>query len=160
MPNDIPLRNDTIPVLQAVGADGNVHNVRCDNNGFLIAGSFGGSVPSGATLVYNSGTAAAAQALTVALPAVAAKTNFLTGIDITFGQATAQVTGLVTVTGLTTTLNYQVEQPVGAASLTLMLNYRYPTPIPSSAVNTAISVVVPAMTGGGVVAVNVYGLNG
>lgn len=161
MPNDIPLHNDTIPVLQAVGADGNVHNVKCDNNGYLVTTANNGStVPASAVLVYNSGTAAAAAALTVSLPAVAAKTNFITGFDLAYGQSTAQVTSTVTITGISTTLSYIVDQPTGTASPWSNISIRFPTPIPSSAVNTAINVVVPAATGGGAPSVNVYGLNG
>lgn len=120
------------------------------------------SAPLGALIVppgipiSNSGTGLAAAALTVALGPVAGLTNFLTGFDLTMVQVTS-VSGLLTVTGLkggTGTLNFQVNDAVGSGEL---FQWRAPYPLAASGPNTAISVVLPAIVGGGASAINVYG---
>lgn len=106
-----------------------------------------------------SGTAAAAQALTVSLPGAAGLTTYITGFQVTTTNPAATVSGLVTVTGLTTTgsggtLSYEL---VESSTLGGVLNVTFSNPIPASAVNSPINVVVPAITSGGAVAISVQG---
>lgn len=106
-------------------------------------------------LVGASATAAAGAANAQTLPAVAGKTNFLMGFVITTGQPAAVVNGVVTVTGLKIgTMSFQIVQSVNNGG---SLDIHFPQPLPASAVNTAITVTLPAIVGGAVSAVAVYG---
>lgn len=93
------------------------------------------------------------------LPAVAGKTNYITGFEVVATGATAALTVLVTVTGLiggTITYPFVFPAGAGAAATPLLVNFR--RPIPASAVNTAIVVTCPASGAGGLhCVVNAHG---
>ncbi len=87
----------------------------------------------------------AAGALAPAIAAVAALTNYLTGIEVTGGGATGAAALDVTVTGLLEgTLHYAIEVPVGAGLAIAPLIVEFVRPRPASAVNTAITLNVPS----------------
>lgn len=105
--------------------------------------------------VGASATAIAAAVNTATLPAVAAKKNYLLGFTISTGNATAAVTGVVTVTGLAIgTMNFQIVEPAAVGGL---LSITFPVALAASAVNTAIVVTLPAITGGAVSTVAAFG---
>lgn len=119
---------------------------------------FAGLAPGGSTLTIGSGNVAAAAANST-LPAVAGKTNYITGFDVYGSGATAGSVILVTVTGLAGgTLTFPFTVPTGAAVAATPLQVRFPFPIPASAVNTAIVVNVPSFGAGNTNAASlVYG---
>lgn len=95
-------------------------------------------------ITASSGNVANASAVAT-LAAVAAKTTYLTGFQITAGGATAGADVTVTVTGVITgTMSYTFTFPTGAVVPAQPLVVPFPYPIPASAVNTAIVVTVPA----------------
>jgi hypothetical protein len=105
---------------------------------------------------FSSGNVAAAAA-NAALPAVAGKTTYIEGFDITGLGATAASEIAVTVTGLQTqtgTLTFNINIPAGvtaqvnASSPNGGYSFRFPTPLPASAVNTVITVNVPSFGSG------------
>jgi hypothetical protein len=109
-----------------------------------------GQAPDFAEPVNVTGSAAnAAAANNVSLPAVAGKTNWLTGFEVTGAGATAASVITVTITGtITGTLNYQLPIPAGAAVGVTPLVVEFPVPIPASGVNTAIALNVPSFGAG------------
>lgn len=108
-------------------------------------------------LEVSSGNQANAVA-TATLPAVAGRTNWLAGFDVTFSGATAAAVVLVTVTGPTNALSFVLTVPAGATTAGAPLQVRLPRPVPAAAVNTAIVVTVPALGAGNTnCVVNAYG---
>lgn len=105
--------------------------------------------PSDATMIgATSGNVANASAA-ASLPAVAAVTNFLAGVEITFAGATGALNVIATITGLLGgTRSYICTVPAGVAVQGTPLLLRFDPPIPSSAVNTAIVVTLPALGAG------------
>jgi hypothetical protein len=93
------------------------------------------------------------------LPAVAGKTNYVTGFEIVVTGATAAATVLATLTGLLGgTLSYPVVFPAGAGVAGVPLVVIFNRPLPASAVNTAITLTLPASGAGGLHAVvNLHG---
>lgn len=92
----------------------------------------------------SSGDVANAAAVAT-LPAVAGKTNYLTGFEVVFTGATAAATVLVTVTGLVGgTRTYPVVFPAGAGVAGTPLVVDFSRAIPANALNTAIVVTLPA----------------
>jgi len=82
--------------------------------------------------------------------------NFLHRPDVHGGEvAAAIVSGLVTVTGLTNTLNFYYA--ILATGQSLFQQYLGEEGIPASAANTAIVINFPAITGGGNTAISVWG---
>ena len=110
-----------------------------------ITGSKPGGLPSGATFVgAASGNVANAQAQ-ASLPAVAAKLNYLTGVQITAAGATGALVVNATIAGLVGgTVTYSFAFPAGVAVQATPIIVPFPMPIPASAVNTAIVVTLPA----------------
>ena len=96
--------------------------------------------------------AGAAQSNAAALAAVAGKTTYIEGFDITGGGATAASVIEVTVTGLAAgTLKFEMNILAGAAGPVNAqggLFTRFPQPLPASAVNTAITVTAPSFGAG------------
>jgi len=87
----------------------------------------------------TSGNVAAATA-TASLPAVAAKNNFITGLDFTFSGATAGSVVVATLTGLISgTVSYIISVPVGILIAGIPLSIRFNPAVPASVVNTAIT---------------------
>jgi hypothetical protein len=95
--------------------------------------------------------------VTATLAAVAAKTWYLTGYEITGLPATALSSGDVTISGLLNTLTQEFAESVtGQNSLIVTFN----PPRPASAVNTSVSVAVAALgASSSKVAVNIHGQN-
>ena len=124
-----------------------------DNNGNTQLFTVGG-MPNTAAQTETSATTAAGASINATVPAVAGKTSWITGFDVTLGTGTAAA-GTVTVTGLANQLNYVVATPAAGANV---YSIRFAQPIPASAVNAAITVTVPAIGGASAVnAVNVFG---
>jgi hypothetical protein len=99
-----------------------------------------------------NGASGAAQSNAAALPAVAGKTNYLEGFDITGGGATAASVIEVSVTGLNGgTIKFEL--PI-LAGVTGPMNaqggfsVRFPEPLPASGTNTAITVTCPSFGAG------------
>ena len=100
------------------------------------------------TPVIASATGAAA-AIAPSMAAVAAKTNYCSGFEVTSDGSTVGAAILVTITGiLGGTLNYSFPIPtgvlVGAAPLVVPFN----PPLPASAVNVAITLNMPSAGAG------------
>lgn len=105
--------------------------------------------PVGATpLTNSSGNVANANAVAT-LAAVAGKTNYVTGIALTGGGATAASIVSATLAGLisgTQTFSYGVV--AGATTANNALEINFDPPIPASAANTAIVLTLPALGAG------------
>jgi hypothetical protein len=122
------------------------------------------AAPTAPWSVYNapapgsiqvSGTAAAAAALSVALPAVAGKVNYLQGFTLTSGAPAATVVGLLGITGVNgAPLNFQF---VESATVGGLLRVEFADPLPATAANLAITVALPAVAGGAVTALVLEG---
>lgn len=121
--------------------------------------SGGSGYPAGATPVAaTSGNVANANAV-AALPAVAGKTNYVTGFDISNGGATALLDVLATLAGLVggVTLTY-VATALTAAGGASSRQVQFTPPLPANAINTAITLTVPALGVGNAQSVaNIYG---
>lgn len=105
--------------------------------------------PTGATQVAaSSGNVAAASAVAT-LPAVAGKTNYLSGVQIMGAGATAASVVQATITGLLGgTLTIPVAVPAGANVGVQPIALSFYPPLPASAPNTAITVTVPSLGAG------------
>jgi hypothetical protein len=113
---------------------------------------FGPAVPfangGAANVVATSGNVANAIG-TATLPAVAAKTTYITGFDVTGSGATVGLPVVVTVAGLLGgSITYTTTAAVGALVGNTPLSVRFPAPMPASAVNTAITVSCAALGAG------------
>ena len=132
-----------------------VQNV--DANGAIIGQPLqtGGNVGLnvGTPLVQTSiGNAAAANVVT--LPTAAGRTTYISGFELTTGVVVAAVSAVVAVAGVSNGLNYQItELATGDGDLFVS----FIPAIPASAANTVITVSLPALTGGGVTALNARG---
>lgn len=124
--------------------------------GLLLAGSaFGQQLPpfgpSGNSAVYvtaASGNVANANAVAT-LAAAAGKNTFICGLTITAAGATAASVVSATVVGVITgTLTYTFVAPAGATVAATPLVVSFGTCVPSSALNTAIVVTLPALGAG------------
>lgn len=106
--------------------------------------------------ISAAGVGAAGAALTVTLPAVAGKTNYLSGFTLTSGAAAVNLVSLdVTLTGVVGgTHTYRFVEPTTAGG---KLEPTWVPALVASGPNQAISVVVPAMTGSAVTALNLTG---
>lgn len=102
--------------------------------------------PVSSTVVTSSSVNQANAAAVATLAAATGKTTYITGFEVTGTGATAGLPVTVTVTGvLGGTLNYTYAAAVGALVGNTPLVIGFPIPLPSSAVNTAIVVTVPAL---------------
>jgi hypothetical protein len=106
----------------------------------------------------SSGNVAAAVA-TATIPAVAGKTAYITGFDITGAGATAGSVVNPTITGLLGgTSTYTLTVATGATTANPVLSVSFQPPLPASAVNTAIVVSCPSLGAGNTNnTVNAYG---
>jgi hypothetical protein len=112
-------------------------------------------LPLDASVVYQSGTFAAAAAGTVTLTAVAGKTTYIRGFTVTAAPAAAIVSGLVTVSGLANALGFQFTESATAQSIISQFFGNYG--IPASGVNVPIILNLPAITGGAASALVIWG---
>ena len=118
-----------------------------------IARGIGGGIVVTAT----SGNVANASAAGT-LAAVAGRTNYITGFEVTGAGATAGLPVTVTVTGITTPISYTYTATAGVLVANTPLLVEFPQPLPASAVNTAITVTCPALGSGNTNnTVNVHG---
>lgn len=108
-----------------------------------------GGFPAGATPITGaSGTVAAATA-TATLAAVAGKTTYITGFQITSTGSTGAAVVAPTVTGVITgTMTYAYASVAGVTLGNQPLSIVFNPPVPASAVNTAIAVVLPSLGAG------------
>lgn len=114
------------------------------------------SLQSQGTPVTGSAAVAVNTSNSASLPAVASKTNYITGFSVTTQGGSAAAAGAVTITGtITGTLTFEVG---GAAGNPVQVFVQFPSPIPASATNTAITVNVPALGANtGAAACTIYG---
>lgn len=117
--------------------------------------------PVGATPVYvgSSGTAAI---VTATVPAVAGKTNYITGIQIEGSSATAGVRVSVTITNVLGGTYTQgiVVPPTGAVVMGVSRNWQFNFPLQASAVNTAMVISIASFgAGSDVVTLTVQSFN-
>lgn len=110
----------------------------------LYPGGAGGAVPvTGASGNVANGAAVAT------LTALANRTAYITGFEITGSGATAGLPVSVTVTGLLGgTLTYTYSAAVGVLLPNQPLIVEFPLPLPASAVSTNIVVTCPALGAG------------
>ena len=109
----------------------------------------GSRIPPGATQVTASSGNVANASAAAALPAVAGKTNYVTGITITAGGATAAALVNATLTGVIGgTMTYTFGTPVGATVAATPFTFQFYPPVAASAVNTAITLTLPALGAG------------
>jgi hypothetical protein len=105
--------------------------------------------------VSVSGSAAAGAALSVSIPAVVGKTNHIQRFTLTSGStAVNPVTADVTMTGPTSAHSYRFVQPTTVGG---RLDPFWIPALPASGPNVAITVSIPAITGGAVLALNLTG---
>lgn len=97
----------------------------------------------------NASSTGGNQVNAATLPAVAAKTNYLTGFEVTAAGATAGAAVTVTVTGVAGgPLSYTFTVPAGAALAAAPLVVAFASPLEGSGVNVAIVVSCPALGAG------------
>jgi hypothetical protein len=107
------------------------------------------------TPVVASTTLPAATGGTATLAAAAGKTTYINGFYVSIAHtASGTVAGQVTVTGIGTTLNFLIAV---SATYPGLVEVNFPDPIPASAVNTAIVVTAPTLTGAGIGSVTAFG---
>ena len=106
----------------------------------------------------SSGNIANATAA-ASLPAVANKTNYIVGLDVTGSGATAGLPVQVPVTGAASgTMTYTYSAAAGVLVENVPLSIQFQYPIPATATNQAITVSCPALGAGNTSNnVNVYG---
>jgi hypothetical protein len=106
-------------------------------------------VDQASTSVMMTGTAAAAAALTITLPAVTGMFHYITSIEITLYNSAARTGAaapvLVTTTNLTNSPVFTFST-AGAIGVTDRYQQTYPIPLKSTAVSTATTIVCPATT--------------
>lgn len=121
---------------------------RCRDMGdgtYAQIGAVAAPVAQSLASAQSTGNASAAASLS-AKPGL---TNYLTGFEITSGGATAAALALVTIVGLLGgTLTYVLGVVAGVAAANAPLLVTFNPPLPASAVNTAITLTVPALGSG------------
>lgn len=126
-----------------------------DDNGHGLA------LPYGALPLANSSGNVAAAIAAATLVAIAAKTAFISGFEVTGSGATAGLPVSVTVTGLLGgTLTYTYTAVAGVLLANQPLIVEFNPPLPASAVNTNIVVSCPSLGLGNTNnTVNAHGFN-
>lgn len=123
-----------------------LHNA-IDASGNLKVSS--AAMPSTSTAVTSSSGNVAAASAVGTLPAVAGRTNYISGFQITGAGATAASVVVATLVGIISgTASYVVAVPAGAAVGISPIDVRFTTPVPASAVNTAIVLTLPSLGAG------------
>lgn len=139
-----------MPTKQNVGAsapDNSMYVTLTDGAGNIQSPS-AGTVVGAVSKSSTSGNVAAAVA-TATIAATAAKTNYITGFQVTGAGATAGAVVSVTVTGLLGgTVTYTYAAATGATVANQPLNVAFYPPIPASTTNTAIVVSCPSLGAG------------
>lgn len=144
--------------MQGGVSDGTPNNTAAALVALVGAGGSPLVPPGGTNVAASSGNVANATAAAT-MPAVASKTNYVTGFSITAGGATAAALVDATLTGVVGgPLHYTFAAPAGATTGALPLIVELETPIPGSAVNTAVTLSLPALGAGNTnAAVNIHG---
>lgn len=102
-------------------------------------------VATDGVITAASGNVANASAVATLAAGGASKTTYITGFQCTSSGATVGAAVNATVAGVVTgTMTYTFVFPVGVAVAATPLNVSFPNPIPASALNTAITVTLPA----------------
>lgn len=131
---------DPIPISSSAGDASLAALATADNRAGIGAGA--------TSVVASSGSVANASAVAT-IPAVSAKTNYITGFTITGLGATAASGKTLTIAGLLGgTISYVFQVLAGATTGIAPIHITFPVPLPASAVNTAIVVTVPAFGAG------------
>ncbi|HEX7891467.1 MAG TPA: hypothetical protein VF522_19100 [Ramlibacter sp.] len=105
--------------------------------------------PNTAVPVHAASGNVANAAATATIQAVAGKTAYCTGFEITAGGATAAALVAATLAGiLGGTATYTFGTPAGATAVATPLTVEFNMPIPASALNTAIVLTLPALGAG------------
>lgn len=105
--------------------------------------------PQQTTPVHAASGNVANASAAATIPAVAGKTAYVTGFEITAGGATAAALVEATLAGIRGgTATYIFGAPAGAAVQATPLIVKFQMPIPASAPNTAISITLPALGAG------------
>lgn len=95
------------------------------------------------------GSSNANGSFSVTLPAVAGKTNYVTGIIISGSGATAAAAKYAVLSGVGPYDMYlHLTVPAGVADSSVVLNLQFAKPLPATAANQAISLLVPAFGAG------------
>lgn len=131
------------PLIYGKGNDGLPHPLATDSLGNLSLSA----LPAGSAGTPVSATSGnvAASAAVATLPAVSAKTTYITGFELTASGSTAGLPVTVTVAGLLSgTLSYTFTFAAGVLVASTPLIVEFPQPLPASAVNTAIVVTLPS----------------
>lgn len=115
--------------------------------------------PTQCTPVHAASANAANAIASAAMPAVPGKINYVTGFEITAGGATAAALVLATLTGISGgTASYVIAVPAGATLTAPPMVVQFLFPVPASAVNTAITLSLPALGAGSTnAAVSIHG---
>lgn len=115
--------------------------------------------PAGATPVNVTSGNIAATIIAATMPAVAGKTNYITGFEITSGGATAASIVFAVLSGLLgTSLGFNYAVVAGATVGNAPLIVEFPKPIPANAVNTSIVLTLPSLGAGNAnTCVNLHG---
>jgi len=119
----------------------------------------GQSNPNSLQTPKTQSTTAANGIMTVSIAALAGKTTYISGMVITGSGATAASVITVTITNtVTQTMNYNIVIPAGVTTTITPLVVSFVPSIPANAVNTIITVTVPAFGAGNTnAAVSIWG---
>jgi uncharacterized membrane protein len=130
-----------------------------DQNNLPVIGM--GVVPSGVTQITGTSGNIANNTALATLVAVAGKTAYLTGFDITGSGAVAGLPVVVTMAGLLGgSLTFTYTASAGSLVANQPLSPRFNPPLPASAANTNITVSCAALGAGATNnVVNAYGFN-
>ena len=130
-------------------------NVDASGNVILSAsGSLPLAIVPAANFLIATNSAAAAAANTATITASGGLTVYVQGFSITTPVVAAAVSGIATLGGLLiTNMNFYVEETV-ASGLSLFVTFPHALP---GAVNGSLFAFLPAITGGAVSEVNIWG---
>lgn len=129
--------------------------------GSAASGQVVSPVPAGNVQTGGSSGNIANAAASASITATATRFSFISGMQITYGGATAAVCVTATVTGvLGGTRSYAVCAPAGVAVMGTPLIVQFVPPLSSTAINTQITASLPALGAGNAFAtVSVDGFN-
>lgn len=144
----MPVQNP-VSTTQADSVTGHPIEQKSTSNAAWVEVRGNAAYPAGAVAVTAaSGNVANASAVAT-IPAVAGKTAYLTGYEITGAGATAGLPVIATVVGLITgTVSHIVVAAAGALVANVPVIVEYGVAVPASAVNIDIVVTVPAFGAG------------
>jgi hypothetical protein len=111
-----------------------------------------GAAGTGRTEVQATSGVVGAAAAVASLPAVAGKTTWLSGFEVTAAGSTAALAVDVTIAGPTTVMHHVFTFPAGVGVPANPLIVEFIEPVPAAAVNTAIVITCPSGGAGNVAA--------